>query len=525
MTYPVFSMGLKTYKVPMSLHAENRSKLINKLRSSSSSSSCSDGIVYLVGGTARERNDSDHEPIFRQESYFHYLFGVKEPGFAGSINVKTGETTLFQPRLPKEYAVIMGSIETCEEIQKRYGVDKVMYLDQAEDFLMCHCTSRTKENNDSDEDGDEKKSSHNGVVLLCQGTNSDSGNMYHPPKLNIPQIDTNLLFDILAECRVIKTPNELSLLRHVAELSSEAHVEMMRLCQIGMMEYQLESIFRHYVYYHYGCRNMGYTPICGCGPNSAVLHYGHAGAPNDRTIQEGDMCLLDLGTEYHCYGSDITCSFPANGTFTENQIGVYEGVLQAQKDVIEMLKPGVSWVDCHYAAECAILRALIALGVVVAHDKTVEELVVQMRLGAVFMPHGLGHFIGVDTHDVGGYLPNHPPRSPLPGLRSLRTSRIMKEGMVITVEPGCYFINALLDEALDVNSPLAKYLVTDRLDQFRNSGGVRLEDVVAVTKDGCDNYTTCPRTVTEVEHVMGGGKWPPVKDEAPELKRTRLTFV
>jgi len=110
-------------------------------------------------------------------------------------------------------------------------------------------------------------------------------------------------------------------------------------------------------------------------------------------LRESDICLFDLGAEYQCYGSDITCSFPVSGKFSERQKLIYNGVLQAQVDVYNMLKPGVSWMDCHKAAEAAILRQLTKMGLVVPGDKTIEELV-EMRLGAVFLPCGLGHFIG-----------------------------------------------------------------------------------------------------------------------------------
>jgi Xaa-Pro dipeptidase len=139
------------------------------------------------------------------------------------------------------------------------------------------------------------------------------------------------------------------------------------------------------------------------------------------------------------------------------------------------------------------------------------------------MPHGLGHFLGIDTHDVGGYLLGHPPRSPLPGLKSLRTARILQEHMVLTVEPGCYFIDHLLDEVLEESNHLSQYLNAELLQEYRGFGGVRLEDVVTVTHGGVNNFTLCPRTVSEVEHVMAGGKWPPLKDDAPELNRTKLT--
>jgi Xaa-Pro dipeptidase len=168
-----------------------------------------------------------------------------------------------------------------------------------------------------------------------------------------------------------------------------------------------------------------------------------------------------------------------------------------------------------------ILQALAEIGIVkVGKDTSFDDLV-ERRLGAVFMPHGLGHFIGIDAHDVGGYLPNHPERSPLPGLKKLRTARVLHENMVLTVEPGCYFIDHLLDGAL-MNPELAPYLDEEKLKPYRGYGGVRLEDVIAITKDGCVNFTVCPRTVAEVEAVMAGGKWPPMKDAAPELRRVKL---
>ena len=105
----------------------------------------------------------------------------------------------------------------------------------------------------------------------------------------------------------------------------------MRAARVGMMEYQLESLFQHFTYSHGGCRHQAYTCICACGPNPAILHYGHAGRPNARQIVEGDLALLDMGAEYHCYAADITCSFPVTGSrrFSADQLVVYEAVLQA----------------------------------------------------------------------------------------------------------------------------------------------------------------------------------------------------
>lgn len=579
-------------------------------------------VVFLQGGASTTRYDSDHEPLFRQESYFWWLSGVRDPDCSLSIqfgysienisnnnnNSKNGDeigndwdpstksnqsnitvtgdttattavinedprvvmtttTTLYVPRLDADYATVMGKIRSLSEWKDMYWMDSVRYTDEIESCLrnqFClEDTEITESRNDSSLVG-----ASNRMLLLMQGTNSDSGTLYQAPDKILqndlalqllPFVDCTVLFPILAECRVLKSPAELLVLQHVTEITSFAHAYVMRNFGFGppqsaassthgtfagdkaVWEYQAESLFRHYCYYNYGARIMGYTAICGCGPDAAILHYGHAGEPNARQGKERDICLFDMGAEYFGYGSDVTCSFPASGIFSPMQTVVYQAVYNAQVAVYQMMRPGVSWVDCHIMAEKTILTALINAGLVVLpprnlHDDSTDEIntersnvdttvddMVRLRLGAVFMPHGLGHLIGIDTHDVGGYLPGHPTRSNLPGLAKLRTARILQANMVLTVEPGCYFINHVLDAALAPDSPLRPYLNAAAIHAYRGFGGVRLEDVIQVTETGIVNYTLCPRTIPEVESVMAGAKWPPLQDEAPKLRRMRLT--
>lgn len=496
------------YRVPLTLFSDNRNKLRRELASESA-------IVVLKGGPSPTRFDTDHEPIFRQESYFWWLTGVKEPDCALILTAQ--ETILLIPDLPPDYATIMGHIRTCEEWKTLYDVDRVIYTRQMETCLQ-EIVDQTP----------------HAKILVMKGKNSDSGNMYDmaPTFGNEDSssssaalaslVDSTTLFSILAECRVIKSPAELQLLEHVTQITSLAHTYVMRNIKPGMWEYQAESLFRHFTYYNFGSRLQSYTSICGCGPNAAVLHYGHAGEPNARQLQDEDNCLFDMGAEYQCYASDVTCSFPANGIFSEKYTPIYMAVLNAQIAVYNMARPGVSWVDCHKQAESVIIQSLATIGIIDLLDKTVEELV-ELRLGAVFMPHGLGHFIGIDTHDVGGYLPGQPERIVQPGLQRLRTARILQPNMVLTVEPGCYFIDHLMDEAIR-NPVLAPHLRVAKFEEYRGYGGVRLEDVVWITPEGdCVNFTQCPRTIAEVEHVMAGGNWPPTVDQAPELRRVNLT--
>ncbi|CAI5950638.1 unnamed protein product [Closterium sp. NIES-64] len=469
---------------------ENRQKLAERMRAKLQGRE-EHAIVLLQGGESQMRHCTDHEDVFRQESYFSYLFGVIEPGFYGAVDVSVqpARSFLFMPHLPDSYAVWMGPLHTHQQIKDKYGVDEVHYIEDMAAVLKAAAAG---------------SGSGLPTLFLLKGINTDSGNSCKPAHFDgidaFPQ-DLTVLHPELSECRVIKSQEEIRVMRYAAAVSSDAHVEVMRRVRPGMMEYEMEADFLHHAAVVGGCRLAGYTCICGTGPNSSILHYGHAGAPNDRECRDGDMALLDMGAEYFTYGADITCSFPVNGTLTADQRLVYEAVLAAQRAVFGAMKPGVSWVDMHRLSERTILEHLKEGGLL---QGSIDDMMAQ-HLGALFMPHGLGHFLGIDTHDVGGY--NNAERLNEPGAKSLRTTRHLEAGMVITVEPGCYFIDTLLDPAL-ADPAVARFLVPERIAHFRGFGGVRLEDDVVVTTEGIENLTKCPRDVAEVEAVMAGKPWP-----------------
>ncbi len=238
----------------------------------------------------------------------------------------------------------------------------------------------------------------------------------------------------------------------------------------------------------------------GSGHSGSVLHYGHAGAPNDQPIRDGDMVLFDMGAEYYRFCSDITCSYPVNGKFTEKQKVIYNAVLRASRAVVNAALPGVTYKDMHLLANRVMLEDLKAGGLITGD---IEDMMKVNLAGKVFQPHGLGHFIGLDVHDVGGYLPGHPERPTGPGLANLRTARVLKPNMCLTIEPGCYFIDHLLDKAL-VDPELSKFLVKDKLNEYRGFGGVRIEDDVIITDAGVEIMSNVPRTVEEIEAWMAG---------------------
>jgi len=470
--------ALDLYEVDLAMYKENREKLVQKLRERDDVAQGS--IALFQGGPAPTRYDSDHEPVFRQESNFSYLFGVKEPDVYGVLEIDSGRSTLFFPKLPESYAIVMGEIRTAESFKKEYGVDEVLFEPELKGFV---------------EKLDPK------VIYTTRGLNADSG-MYAKEATFVGienfRVDNGVLYDTVVDCRVIKSQRELAMMRHINKISSQAHCWVMAQAQPGMREFQLESLFQHWGYFRGGCRHQSYTSICGCGNNGAILHYGHAGAPNDGIIEPNDMCLLDMGAEYKCYTSDITCTFPVSGKFTDDQRAIYEAVLDAQWSVMRAMKPGVSYVDMHTLSYRVILTHLAKLGIV---KGDIEEMI-EADLGAVFMPHGLGHFMGLDTHDVGGRAKKYPKQS-RPGYTSLRCCATLEPGMVLTVEPGIYFNDYSLDKALN-SEKQSKFINADVVARFRNTGGIRLEDDVVVTETGIENLTNCPRAVDDVEAVLAG---------------------
>ncbi|CAG7717380.1 unnamed protein product, partial [Allacma fusca] len=477
----LYSQGEHTITVPAGLFALNRQRLVKRLVENTPVAHSS--LVVLQGGLDATRNDSDVGPIFRQESYFHWAFGVLEPDCFGAVRVGDGRSLLFVPRLPAEYAIWMGVVPKLNDYKTRYAVDEVHFVDEIAEKL----ESMAPES-----------------LLTLNGTNSDSGKQSLEAVfdgISKFKVDNETLFDHIAECRVFKTEMELEVLRYVCDVSSRAHIEVMKQIRPGMKEYQSEAIFQKYCYYYGGCRGASYTCICGSGYNGAVLHYGHAGAPNDKTIRDGDMCLYDMGAEYYCFTSDITCSFPANGKFTEDQKIIYNAVLDANRKVLNACKPGVSWVDMHLLANKTVLEHLTKAGIL----KGSVDAMMKENLGGTFQPHGLGHFMGLDVHDVGGYLKGHPERPTGTGLKSLRTARVLQPGMVLTIEPGCYFIDHLLDEAL-ANPKLSVFLVPEAIQRFRGTGGVRIEDDVIINQTGTELMSIVPRTVEEIEEVMASGR-------------------
>lgn len=418
----------------------------------------------------------------------------------GCIEIATGKAILFIPHFPSEYTIWFGEIRVPEHYLKDYCVHEV--------YLEHDIATYFNDNKHQ-------------TIYRLSGLNSDSKTT-HPVANHekLAGLDLNFedtkLWNSFVECRVIKSEDEMNLMRYATKASSNAHKSVMSKIKPGWMEYQAEALFQYECYDKAGMRNVAYTCISAAGPSAAVLHYGHAGEPNDKKCKDGDMVLFDMGGEYYCYASDITCSYPVNGKFNDQQRLIYTAVYNAWKAVIDQSKNGVDWSDMHRLAEKEILKVLKSGGLI---SGDLDDMM-NNRLGAVFMPHGLGHLIGLDVHDVGGYGDNTPKRSTLPGLRSLRTARILETGMAITVEPGCYFVWSVIEELIKNNSPLAEFFVLDQLTQFKDFGGIRIESDCLVHENHMEDMCDVPRTIEEIENFMAESRQKEAEEEQLLRKST-----
>jgi len=245
-------------------------------------------------------------------------------------------------------------------------------------------------------------------------------------------------------------------------------------------EYDIESFFL-YLTYNCGLRQQSYPPIVASGPNGALLHY----TKNTRIVKSGDLILIDAAAEsgsYGGYGSDITRTYPADGIFTPDQTLVYNIVLNTQKTIISMLKDGLNWSLALTQLEVTITNELSQAGFIQGDIPAM----INDKIYQVFLPHDITHYVGLDVHDA------HV---------RLTSNTTLKSGMVITIEPGVYFNNALLDLAFK-NETQSKYLVKDTIARFANFGGVRIEDDLLITPTGYEDLSIVPKEISDIEKTM-----------------------
>ena len=411
--------------------------------------------VAIIPGAREATRSNDTHYRFRQDSDFFYLTGFEEPEAIAVVKpTETNKFVMFvRPRDP-EREIWDGRRAGVEGAVSEFGAHEA--------FPIAEFDSRLREILDDTD-----------ILYYRLGVNRELDDTIireitamrgwnrkpiHPPQTIVDPAS------IIHEMRVFKTPEELEIMQTAADIAAEAHVEAMKAARPGMQEYQLEALIEQ-VFRKHGAAGPAYTSIVGAGANATVLHYIN----NDAELHDGDLLLIDAGAEYKGYASDITRTFPINGRYTKAQREIYDLVLKAQMQCVEMVRPGVTHEQLKRHSIEVLTEGMVELGLLKGDP---EELIKEAKHEQFYM-HGLGHMIGIDVHDVGRYYLG-------------QESRPLEPGVVMTVEPGLYI------------SPNTK----DVPEQYLGIG-VRIEDDVLCTNNGPRVLTNkVPKQAEEIEELM-----------------------
>lgn len=410
--------------------------------------------IAIVPSAGLKIRNRDAEYGFRQNSDFLYLTGFNEPDAVAVFipEREAGEYILFcRERDPKAEQWV-GRRAGLEGAQKDLGADDAFPITDIDDILPGLLEDRAAIYYNMGEDTEFDTQVMAWVNVLKKKVRSG---------VHAPQEFVSLPL-ILHDMRLYKSPAELRAMRHSARTAVAAHTRAMQVCKPEMMEYQLEAEYLHE--FRSNGMEASYTSIVGGGENACILHY----VENNQMLNDGDLVLIDAGAEYLGYASDITRTFPVNGKYSEAQAQLYQIVLDAQKAAIAKAKPGNCWNDMHDAAVLTITQGLVEVGILEGDiDTLIEE-----KAYFPFYMHKTGHWLGLDVHDVGDYkVDDH--------------WRLLEPGMTLTVEPGIYV------------SP------SNEVDKKWWNIGIRIEDDVLITKQGCEVLTKdLVKEIDDIEALM-----------------------
>lgn len=468
--------GVTHIKPSKGFFRANRSRLVEFLKSRVSTPANS--FIILRGAEEEYIYDDDQTYEFAQDNNFWWATGIDQPGAYSLIDLKSGNCTVYVPKVPEVTKYWMRVLELDEYLS--YEVDAAKYLSELESDV----------------------ANAESIYILGGGINKYSGVGPLTPEfewLGKYNVNTTALYPTFNEVKLHKSEEELILLREAARIGSEAHVFVLQNVKPGINESHIQTLFRFYCGMHGPTVSVPYGEICAAGKNAAILHY----TLNSERITDGKMVLVDAGTKINGYCSDITVTFPINGKFTEKQKGIYDIVLSAHQHVRSIVKAGVHWQDVQNEAEKKVLEGLLALGLI--KGGSVEELW-KKRISYYFFPHGVGHYIGTYVHDLLGDPAKENEKRNIPK-QNLRVHRRLEASMVLTNEPGIYFIDRLIQSAKD-DSTIAEHFNFDLIAQYAAEvPGVRIEDMLIINANGCEALTKVPRTTEEIEKCMSHQAW------------------
>nr|AAU09720.1 YFR006W [Saccharomyces cerevisiae] len=426
--------------------------------------------AFFIAGEELEGNKyCDTNKDFRQNRYFYHLSGVDIPASAILFNCSTDKLTLFLPNIDEEDVIWSGMPLSLDEAMRVFDIDEALYISDL---------------------GKKFKELQDFAIFTTDLDNVHDENI---ARSLIPS-DPNFFY-AMDETRAIKDWYEIESIRKACQISDKSHLAVMSALPIELNELQIQAEFEYHAT-RQGGRSLGYDPICCSGPACGTLHY----VKNSEDIKGKHSILIDAGAEWRQYTGDITRCFPTSGKFTAEHREVYETVLDMQNQAMERIKPGAKWDDLHALTHKVLIKHFLSMGIF--KKEFSEDEIFKRRASCAFYPHGLGHMLGLDVHDVGGN-PNYDDPDPM--FRYLRIRRPLKENMVITNEPGCYFNQFLIKEFLEKHPERLEVVDMSVLKRYMYVGGVRIEDDILVTKDGYENLTGITSDPDEIEKIVQKG--------------------
>lgn len=443
-----------------------------------------EGLVLILGNGEAPANYPDNTYRFRQDSSFLYFFGLNMPGFAGVLDVDNDKDYLFGNDVDMDDIIWMGPQPKVKELGAAVGISNTRPFARLADMLREAIAQGRKIHF-------LPPYRYRNMQLL-----EDLLGIHHSLLKTYASLE---LIEAVVALRSVKEQCEIDEITKACNIGYEMHTTAMRNCRSGIKEQYIAGLIEG-IANSYG--SMVSFPVI-LSQNGETLHnHDHS-----QILQKGRMMLTDAGAENNMnYCSDFTRTVPVDGKFSTRQKDVYNIVVNSNQRALELSRPGVTYLSMHLEVCKVLAQGLKDLGLM----KGDVDAAVAAGAHALFMPHGLGHMMGLDVHDMEDlgqiYVGYDEVTRPVKqfGTSSLRMGRTLQPGFVITDEPGCYFIPALIDQWKEKG--LHKdFLNYDKIETYKDFGGIRLEDDVLITEDGCrvlgDRRT--PITVEEIEEIMG----------------------
>ncbi len=442
------------------------------------------GLILLLGNEESSMNYKDNIYPFRQDSSFLYFFGLNQPSLAAIIDIDENEEIIFGDELTLDDIIWTGPQTSIADQANQVGV------------------LNTKPHNKMFSYINKVRGQHRNVHYLPPYRPENQMKLRSLLDIsldNIPEHYSRILVKAIVQQRSIKSKEELNEMEKAVNTTLKMHMTAMYMAKKGMREADLAGMVQGVAV---GGGGMLSYPVI-LTVNGQTLHNHH----HHNELKSGQLVLGDFGAETSmCYAGDITRTFPVDKKFTTQQKEIYNIVLKAEMESIQALKPGIAYRDVHLQAAAIIAEGLKDLGIMKGDTKEA----VAAGAHALFFPHGLGHMIGLDVHDMEdlgeenvGY-DDKIKKSNQFGLRFLRLGKELEKGNVLTVEPGIYFIPELIDRWRSENK-FTEFLNYEKIETYKDFSGIRIEDDVAITKDGYQVLgNPIPKTIEEVETVREG---------------------